>query len=74
MDINIALLLFFGVPLALLVGTAAVSAKIKKCPPEDTEKRARYRSAALLLLIIFGVSLIAMTAVLIGTLSTMTFM
>ncbi len=74
MDIEVALLLFFGVPLALLIGAAVVSAKLKKCPAEDTEKRARYRSTALLLLIIFGVSLIAMTAVLIGTLSTMTFM
>ncbi len=74
MDIDIALLLFFGVPLALLVGTAAVSAKLKKCPPEDTEKREKYRSAVLLLLIIFGVALISVMALLIGTLSTMTFM
>ncbi len=74
MDITVALLLFFGVPLALLIGAAIVSVKLKKCPAEDTEKRTRYKSAIVLLLIIFGVALISVTALLIGTLSTMTFM
>ncbi len=74
MDIEVALLLFFGVPLTLLIGAAVVSVKLKKCPDEDTEKRARYKSAIVLLLIIFGVALISVTALLIGTLSTMTFM
>ncbi len=74
MDIEVALLLFFGVPLALLIGAAVVSAKLKKCPAEDTEKRARYKSTIILLLMIFGVALISVTALLIGTLSTMTFM
>ncbi len=74
MDFFVALLLFFGVPLALLIGAAVVSVKLKKCPAEDTEKRARYKSAIVLLFIIFGVALISVTALLIGTLSTMTFM
>ncbi len=74
MDFFVALLLFFGVPLALLIGTAVVSLRLKKCPAEDTEKRARYKSAIIFLLTIFGVALISVTALLIGTLSTMTFM
>lgn len=52
-------LLLAAVPLAILVGFIISLVKYKKCPPENERERKKYKLAAKIYGIIFGVMVIA---------------
>lgn len=52
-------LLLEVVPLAVLVGLIVSLVKFVKCPKEDTEKRKKYKIAAIVCGIILGIMVIA---------------
>lgn len=52
-------LLLEVVPLAVLVGLIVSIVKFVKCPKENTEKRKKYKTAAIVFGIILGIMVIA---------------
>lgn len=55
----LSFLLLEVVPLAVLVGLIVSLVKFVKCPKEDTEKRKKYKIAAIVFGIILGIMVLA---------------